>query len=42
MIDLVSSRLARAKSVKKRTKKKGASVSDAMTENLAEELFYDD
>lgn len=42
VIDLVSSRLARAKSVQKPKKKKAGSVADAMTDNLAEEFFYDD
>ena len=42
VIDLVSARLSRAKSVQKRSKKKGGSVADAMTENLSEDLVNGD
>ena len=42
VIDLVGARLARAKSVQKRSKKKGGSVGDAMTENLSDEYMNGD
>jgi len=42
VIDLVSARLSRAKSVQKRSKNKGGSVGDAMTGNIAEDLINGD
>ncbi|MDQ6786253.1 MAG: hypothetical protein M3033_05470, partial [Acidobacteriota bacterium] len=42
VIDLVSARLSRAKSVSKRNKSKGGSVADAMTGNIAEDLINGD
>jgi hypothetical protein len=42
VIDLVDARLSRAKSVQKRSKKKGGSVGDAMTGNLSDEYVNGD
>lgn len=42
VIDLVSSRLSRAKSVTKRSNSKGGSVDDAMRNNLTEDLLNGD